>query len=495
MESKPNTMIGLSKSRLQYHRQCPRRLWLHANRPELAEVDAGMQARSDVGNQVGELARTFYPDGVLIDAPSGAQQLAETARVLSGPPRPVFEATFEADGVMVRADLLLPYAGGYCLVEVKSSTEVKPYHLDDASIQAWVARQAGVPVVRVEVACIDKSFTYKGDGNYEGLLKHVDVTTTTRSFEQHIPEWVATARQTLAHGEPPVDAGDQCLAPYACPFLHACSPKSAPSSEPYYPVEILPWSDKLAVDLLVDGYDDVREIPAGRLKSLLHERIRRVCISGRAELSPGVLAELRHLGYPRYYLDFGTAHLAVPIWANARPYQPVPFQWSCHVEKKRGAIDHQEFLASGIDDPRRAFAESLVAVLGQTGPIFVYNAGTERSHMQHLALRYPDLAPALKAAIGRIVDLLTITREHYYHPDMMGSFSIKDVLPTIAPELAYGDLKVGDGTQAMQVFTELLNPALSLEQRDSLRGALLSYCERDTLAMVELVHFFGKGDR
>lgn len=50
-------MNGLSKTRILNHRQCPRRLWLQANRPELAKTDAGMQARFDVGNQVGELAR------------------------------------------------------------------------------------------------------------------------------------------------------------------------------------------------------------------------------------------------------------------------------------------------------------------------------------------------------------------------------------------------------------------------------------------------------
>ncbi len=494
MKMNPNTMIGLSKSRIQYHRQCPRRLWLQAYRPQLAEVDAGMQARFDTGNQVGELARTFYPDGVLVDAPSGAQQLAETKRILAGAPRPVFEATFEAEGVLVRVDLLLPDAGGFRMVEVKSSTEVKPYHLDDAAIQAWVARRAGVPLTRVDVAVIDKSFAYKGDGNYEGLLKQVDVTATTRSFEQHIPGWVEAARQTLEHGEPSVDAGDQCLTPYPCPFLHACSPKPDVTAGVHYPVEILPWSETLAIDLRVEGYDDVREIPPGRLKSPLHERIRRACISGRKELSPGILAQFRQLGYPRYYLDFETVNLAVPIWANARPYQPVPFQWSCHVEKKRGVIDHQEFLASDIEDPRRAFAESLVKALGQTGPIFVYNAGTERSHMRNLALHFPDLAPALNAAIGRIVDLLPITREHYYHPDMMGSFSIKDVLPTIAPELAYDNLEVDSGTQAMQIFGELLNSVLSPARHTALRNALLSYCERDTLAMVELVHFFEKGE-
>ena len=485
-------MNGLSKSRIQYHRQCPRRLWLQTYRPKLAEVDAGMQARFDTGNQVGELARTFYPDGVLIDAPSGAQQLADTKRTLAGAPRPVFEATFEAEGVLVRTDLLLPDAGGYRLVEVKSATEVKPNYLDDAAIQAWVVRQAGIPVTRVEVAVIDKSFTYKGDGNYGGLLKHVDVTVSTRSFESQIPGWVEAARNTLASKEPLIDTGDQCEMPYRCPFYNACAPRVAPGSNTYYPVEILPWSDELAIDLRIEGYDDMREVPSFRLKNPVHQRIQRVCASGRYELSPGAMGEIKHLAYPRYYIDFETANPAVPVWTNTRPYQAIPFQWSCHVETRGGAIEHKEFLAAGAVDPRRSFAESLIAALGESGPIFVYNAGTERGQMKHLALCFPDLAPALNAAIDRIVDLLPIARAHYYHPAMMGSWSIKDVLPTIAPELAYDGLEVGNGIQAQQVFAKLLNPVLSPAQRVSLREALLRYCERDTLALVKLVHFFDK---
>lgn len=485
-------MNGLSKSRIQYHRQCPRRLWLHTYRPKLAEVDSNMQARFDVGNQVGDLARTFYPDGVLIDAPTGAQQLAETKRVLGGSLRPIFEATFEAEGVLVRVDLMLPDVGGYRMVEVKSATEVKPNYLDDAAIQAWVLRQAGVPITRVEVAVIDKSFTYKGDGNFNGLLRHVDVTVSTRSFESQIPGWVEAARNTLANTEPLIDTGDQCEMPYRCPFYNACAPRVAPGSNTYYPVEILPWSDKLAIDLRIEGYGDMREVPVFRLKNPVHQRIQRVCASGRYELSSGATREIQSHAYPRYYIDFETANPAVPVWTNTRPYQAIPFQWSCHMETRGGAIEHKEFLAAGEVDPRRAFAESLIAALGESGPIFVYNAGTERGQMKHLALCFPDLAPALNAAIDRIVDLLPIARAHYYHPAMMGSWSIKDVLPTIAPELAYDDLEVGNGIQAMQVFAEQLNPALSPERRASLREALLRYCERDTLALVKLVHFFKK---
>ncbi len=486
-------MSGLSKTRIQYHRQCPRRLWLQAYRPQLAEIDLAIQRQFDIGNRVGEIARSFHPDGVLIDVTERAQQLADTAAALAGSPRPVFEATFEADGVLVRADLLLPDAGGYRLVEVKSATTVKPHYLDDAAIQAWVMRKAGIPVTRVEVAVIDTSFTYRGDGDYAGLLKHVDVTVATRGFESQIPGWVSAARDTLASKEPLIDTGDQCQKPHRCPFFASCAPRRLAAERAHYPVEILPHADELAIDLRLEGYDDMREVPLHRLKNPIHQRIQRACASGRYELSPEAQEEIRPQPYPRHYLDFETINPAVPVWPSTRPYQQIPFQWSCHVESKNGTVEHKAFLASGDGDPRRAFAESLVEALGATGTIFVYNAGTERSHMRHLALCFPDLAPALNAAIARIVDLLPIARQHYYHPDMRGSWSIKDVLPTIAPELAYDNLEVGDGTQAMRVFAELMDPALPDARRSGLRESLLRYCERDTLAMVKVAHFFENG--
>ena len=127
------------------------------------------------------------------------------------------------------------------------------------------------------------------------------------------------------------------------------------------------------------------------------------------------------------------------------------------------------------------------------GPIFVYNASFERSRMQELANYYPDLASALIAAIDRIVDLLPIAREYYYHPDMRGSWSIKAVLPTIAPDLAYNNLEVANGGMAQEAFAEIMQADTLPERRQQLRKDLLLYCERDTLAMVRIVHYFEDG--
>ena len=85
-----------------------------------------------------------------------------------------------------------------------------------------------------------------------------------------------------------------------------------------------------------------------------------------------------------------------------------------------------------------------------------------------------------------MIDLLPIFREHYYHPDMRGSWSIKRVLPTISPELDYGDLAIGNGGDAQQGYLRAIDPNLSSEEKEQLRRELLDYCERDTRAMLEL---------
>ena len=88
---------------------------------------------------------------------------------------------------------------------------------------------------------------------------------------------------------------------------------------------------------------------------------------------------------------------------------------------------------------------------------------------------------------GPWVDLLEIVRGHFYHRDFHGSFSIKSVLPALAPEFGYEDLTIQDGNLAAVAFIESMNPETKLERREQLRRDLLAYCERDTAAMLRVV--------
>lgn len=486
-------MAGLSKSRILAHRQCPKRLWLQVHKPELIETGASSEARLAAGTYVGEVARELYPGGLLIDNEDLRQCLADTTRALASSPCILFEATLQYDGVLIRADLLLPEESGYRLAEVKSSTSVKDYHYDDAAVQAWVTRKAGVLLDRIEIAHIDNSFIYPGSGDYRGLLKHADITREVCALESEVGNWAEAARITLAGEEPIIAAGTQCGTPFECPFRAHCQPVAENEAE-CFPPEILPYGKKLAATLRAEGFEDLRDVPGDRLEKARHQRVWRTTISRQAEIDPAAGRYLTSLSYPRYYLDFETIQFAVPIWAGTRPYAQIPFQWSCHVETAPDVFMHHAFLADGQTDPRRDFAESLLRVLGTTstdaGPILVYNQGFENSRMRELAIAYPDLAASLHSAIARVVDLLPITRAHYYHPDMRGSWSIKAVLPTVAPDLAYDKLTVADGGMAQAAFREIMHQETISERRDQLRQALLEYCALDTLAMVSLTRFF-----
>ena len=477
---------GLSKSRILIHRQCARRLWLQVYKPELADESTD-QPLTQVGTTVGVLARQVHPDGVLIDAEDLRAALRKTAQALTvRPRRPLFEATFEHDGVLVRADVLLPLARGWRMVEVKSSTSIKEYHLEDAAVQSWVLQGAGLPLHEQAIAHIDRDFVYPGDGQYHGLLIEQDVRTDVAEHMPEVPGWVAAARRTLAkRKEPDVAPGSQCDTPFPCPFQAHCIPEREG-----YPVDILPRGGKLAAQLKAEGYTDLRDVPASRLTGVLHRRVWQASTNGKPYLDPALGRIIRSLAYPRYFLDFETWAPAVPIWAGIRPYQQVPFQWSCHVQESNGRLRHEEFLAEDADDPRLPFANALMATLDTQGPILVWNQPFEQTRLSELAEAFPGLARRIRRIIDRLVDLLPLAREHYYHPDMLGSWSIKAVLPTIAPELDYAELEVADGTMAQQAFSRLLFENLADAERASIRQSLLTYCERDTLAMVKVAERF-----
>jgi hypothetical protein len=444
--------IALSKSKLLSFAQCPKRMWLETYSPELEEEpSAASQALLETGERVGAIARTLYGRGAghLVSFDRGLRAAIEQTRALiaAGGTEPIFEATFDHDGVSVRVDVLDRSAPQPRIVEVKSSTRVKEHHLDDCAAQAWVLTNVGLAPRAIAVATVDNAFVYGGDGNYDGLLAETDVTDAVRERATAIGERVVAVRATLASlDEPDVAVGPQCRSPHECQFLAHCAPAGAPPRQS----------------------------------------------TERGRVARDLVNFVRALPFPRYYLDFETVATAVPFFAGTRPYEQVPFQWSCHVETAPGKVEHREFLDVTGAAPMRAVAERLVAQLGTTGPIVVYS-GYERRVLTELVARFPDLAAPLGALVERLVDLLPPTRAHYEHPGLGGSFSLKAVLPTVAPDLDYAKLgAVQDGLGAQLAYLEAIAPSTTEARRTTLRKALADYCRQDTLALVRLVEFFAR---
>jgi hypothetical protein len=167
----------------------------------------------------------------------------------------------------------------------------------------------------------------------------------------------------------------------------------------------------------------------------------------------------------------------------------VPVQFSCHVQEADGRITHHEWLAEGPDDPRPALAERLVLACESARTVVAYNAGFERGCIEQMADALPALAAPLRSVVARLVDLLSVVRNHVYHPDFGASFGLKSVLPALVPHLRYDNLTIADGGTASLELERLLfnGDGLEPDARERLRSDLLRYCHQDTWGLVRLV--------
>ncbi len=75
---------------------------------------------------------------------------------------------------------------------------------------------------------------------------------------------------------------------------------------------------------------------------------------------------------------------------------------------------------------------------------------------------------------------------------MAGSWSLKAVLPTVAPDMKYSELKgIQEGMAASEGYLEAISPETPEARKAELEEQLLRYCKFDTEAMVRLVQFLG----
>ena len=57
-------MATLSKSKYTLSCQCPKALWLRTHKPEVATIDASVEARFATGNGIGDMAKSLFGEYV-----------------------------------------------------------------------------------------------------------------------------------------------------------------------------------------------------------------------------------------------------------------------------------------------------------------------------------------------------------------------------------------------------------------------------------------------
>lgn len=495
MPGNDDRRVRLSKSRFMAGIQCLKRLYLQVRQPELAAPrDETVQATLQQGQEVGELARTAFPDGVLIEASRTrlTYALEQTQQLLADPGiQAVFEGTFKQDNVLVRTDILArrPH-GEWRLIEVKSSTAVKEHHPFDVGIQQYVLSNSGLKPTPC-LMHLNRDYVYNGrEYELSKLFTIEEMETEVGKFLEDIPQLVHQQRVVLSQSKPPAIApGPQCKDPVRCEFYDYCN-KPLPDDH----VSLLPGITAARVNQLAAmGITSIHDIPED---FPLSDRQRRACRCVQTQtpyFSEGLREAIGGLSYPLFFMDFETLNPAIPRFAGMRPYDPIPFQWSVHKRSAPcGQTEHYEFLAQDSRDPRLSFLTSLLNIIGQEGHVIVYNRGFESQRMLELARWLPDYADRIGGVQARLWDLLDVVRRNVYHPDFRGSFSLKQVLPALIPDMSYEEMDVSEGEEAGLAWERMVRGQVSEKEKLRLRKALLEYCSQDTLAMVRLLDFLSE---
>jgi hypothetical protein len=135
----------LTKSRFKLALECPTKLYYTAKPKEYKNSrnnDPFLIALADGGFQVEELARLAYPDGILIQAASGAYDdaVAETEVLLKQENCVIFEAAIRYKNLFIRTDVLIKRGNVIELIEVKA----KSILLSDWPNGAFLAKKGGI---------------------------------------------------------------------------------------------------------------------------------------------------------------------------------------------------------------------------------------------------------------------------------------------------------------------------------------------------------------
>lgn len=482
----------ISKSRFVSGIQCSKKLYFDIYRKDLKpEISEQQELLFSTGHEIGELAQSAFPNGKDASPENYydfSKSIQDTKDWIDSDVKTIYEAAFSSNGVLAALDILHHTENERWAIEVKSSSEVKKYHLTDASLQYWVMNKSGFKPDKFFLMHINTAYIKDGDINPKELFTLADITNEVIGNQLWVEENLEDLKNILSTEiEPVVEIGKHCGSPFECEYKHHCW-KHIPEQSVFslYNPRGLDWK------LYEQGIFKIIDIPKN--VSLNHRQ--NLQVSGQkiahSHIDKTSISEfLNNWEFPLYFFDFETIFPALPVLNGTRPFQQVPFQYSLHILEQYGDnYTHKEFLAEPKDfneisiDPRKKLIEQMKLDFGEIGSIVAYNATFEISRLKELAIAFPEDRDFIENIINRFVDLLIPFRNAwFYHPEMGGSASIKAVLPAIAPEFNYKDLEISNGGDASNIFLSMINNKFIGDEIFT-RESLKKYCERDTLGMV-----------
>ncbi len=519
--------IKLSKTDFILYKECPNNVWVKQHKPEeykKFEPSEFEKSLAVMGNEVEELARGMFPKGYLIERRSeGAQEL--TQKLIAERTPIIFQAAFGTDKYFAATDILKwnDSAQKYDIYEIKmsstdedddgSETETdKPKRINkkkelqyeyDLTFQTNVLEASGLLLNKKYLVRLNRAYIRDGELDFtpNKLFIIEDKTEVIDNLKPTVAIEMEQAQKYLLQEKMP---SGSCPCYYKGRSSHCTAFSIINPNVPAYSVHDLNRigsSKKYLTELLDRGILSINDIPEDdeglkpkdskskpkKFNQVLVQKSQKPLIDYAA-----ITSELDSLIFPLYFLDYETYPTAIPPYNGYHPYQHIVFQYSLHILEKDLKLTHFEHLV--LDgEPSYRIAKSLQEHIGDTGTIISWYKNFENSRNRELATLLPNYKDFFLDVINRTYDLMDIVENQYYvHPGFQGRASIKKVLPVLAPEFTYKNLKVKNGTDAIEAYRQITTGELIGDAAKEKERQMLEYCKLDTYAMYIIWDTFNK---
>ncbi len=460
----------LTKSLFLNGREGDKFLWICANRPEtLPRLSLFEEDNIQSGIKIGELAKKLFEGTDLKDL-TEEESLKKTSELMNK--KTLFEATFLEDNFYCKIDVLRPSSNGFDVFEVKSSSSVKPKHLDDLAFQKMVLEKSGLKVNSYNLILINGDYKLKDAFCVEEFFKVEDVTQKILSLDvkDESERMLKVINQLKC---PEFDVEDLSKTDNGN-FLVDEFKNDQPIGSIF---DLYSIRRKKAVEFFKAGFVQIKDLPG--MVELTPKQVIQLEAGEGFYVNKEMLSKfLSKIDKPICHLDFEAYQQVIPKIKNTSAYQQIPFQYSLHIEDENGLI-HKEFLYEKGDDPRPMFLKKLKEDLPSKGSILVYYKPFEVGRLKELAQDFPEYKDFVSNIISRVIDLRDpFSNFWFYSARQKGSCSIKEVLPLFS-EMNHKELNLSSGSSAM-----ILYKTHKGNLTENIRKDLLEYCKLDTLAMV-----------
>ena len=475
----------IGKSSFKRLLQCEKLFYLNNHHPELkGRIDSTRLILFSKKNGVKEAFERAYPAAVNVKSIEHDRDLRyEVTSDYLAKEKELINAVFRLQSFVVNVDRMAINRGRWDIYFLRNSVRVSRVTIKDAAFAFCILKNLGYKINNVYITILNKSYRRRDNLVPSRLFKSVWINNKVEELEEEVQQALKLIENSAdSTSIPEVSIGDHCFYPYKCDFISHCWKKKDGEKSLF---DLQSVSKKNLISQWLNGnqyINDLRDIsdfdPAVQfqIKALQNG----VEIIDKLKLG----AFYDKIKYPLFFMDIEAFQPAIPLYENDSPYNQIPFLYSIRKLDEDGGNVLYDFAANVGEDQRLEMTNKMIEALEEEGSIIVWDSSSEGELLKAMRKGARSNGQMIDKLFSRLVDLSEPFRElAYYHPEFLGSHSLKAVQPILAPGVIYDKATVKNGAMASVAYQNL---HFDNENSEAVIASLKEYCDIDTMAMQEI---------